>query len=58
MGFIVDDVEIMTYILSNLPEEYEKIIENLEDELDDDIDMFTIKNIWDKLSANYNRVYE
>ena len=40
---------MMTHILSNLPKEYENIVENLEDELDDNIDMLTIKIIQDKL---------
>ena len=44
----------MTHILSNLPEEYENIFENLEKELDYYIDMLTIKIIWDKLSAKYD----
>ena len=26
LGFIIDDVEIMTHILSNLPEEYKNIV--------------------------------
>ena len=56
LGVIVDDAEMMTHIISNLPEEYENIVENLEDELDDDIAMLNIKIIWDKLSAKYNRM--
>ena len=48
-GVIIDDVEIMTHILSNLPEEYNKMVENLEDELDDKIDMFAIKIFRDKI---------
>ena len=40
----------MTHILSNIPEEYENIVENLEYKLDDDIDMLIIEIIWDKLS--------
>ena len=46
----------MTHILSNLPEEYENIVENLEDKLDENIDMLPIKRIQDKLSAKYNRM--
>ena len=34
LGIIVDDVEIMTHIMSNLPEEYDNIVENLKEELD------------------------
>ena len=51
MEVFIYDVEIMTHILYNLPEEYKNIIENLEDELDDDNDMLTIEIIWYKLSA-------
>ena len=56
MGVIIDDAEMMTHILPNIPEEYENIFENLVDKLYDDIDMLTIKRIWDKLSAKYNRM--
>ena len=56
MGVIIDDVEVMAQILSNLPEEYKDIVENLEDRLNDNIDMLTIKIFWDNLSANYNRM--
>ena len=52
MGVIIDDAEMMTHILPNIPEEYENIFENLVDKLYDDIDMLTIKRIWDKLSAS------
>ena len=47
---------MMTHILPNIPEEYENVFENLVDKLYDDIDMLTIKRIWDKLSAKYNRM--
>ena len=40
---------MVTSVLLNLPEECGKIIENLEDELDDNIDPLTIKIYWDKL---------
>ena len=56
MGIIIDDVEMMTHILSNLTEEYNNTIENIEDELDDNIDMLTIKIIRDKLSSKYDIV--
>ena len=42
---------MMAHILSNLPEEYENIVENVEDSLDDDIDLLTIKIILDKILA-------
>ena len=35
----------MTYIMSNLPEEYVNIIENLKEKLDEDINLFNIKII-------------
>ena len=53
MGVIVDDVGMMTHILSNLPEEYNKIIENIEDGLDYDIDPLAIKRICDKISERF-----
>ena len=56
LGFIIDDVEMMTHIISNLPEGYENIVENLEEELYDDIGMLTNKIFWDKLSYKYNRM--
>ena len=45
---------MMTCILSNLPEVYEKIVEILEDEIYDEDDHLTIERIWDKLKANYD----
>ena len=53
LGVINDNVEIMTHILSNLPELYKNILENLEDKLDDDIYMLTIKIFQAKLSLNH-----
>ena len=54
LGVIIDDVKMMTHILSNLTEEYENIVETLEEELDNDIDMLTIERILDKISSKYN----
>ena len=57
MGFIIiDDVEMMTQILSNLPEEYDRIVENFEGKLNNEIGMLTIEIFWDKLSDKYNRM--
>ena len=56
MGVIIDYVEMMIHILSNISEEYENIVENLEDELDKDIDMLTIEIIQDVLSAKYDKM--
>ena len=47
---------MMTHILSNLPEEYDSIVENLEEKVDDDIDMLTIKKIQEKISVKYDRM--
>ena len=54
MVVIIDNVEMMTHILSNLTEGYYNIVKNMEDELYEDIDMLTIEIIWDKLSAKYD----
>ena len=51
---MIDYVEMMSHLLSDLHEEYYNIVEKLEENFDDNIDMLTIKRIWDKLSANYN----
>ena len=56
LGVIIDNVEILTQILSNLCEEYENISENLEDELYDDINILTIKIFWDKMSSKYDKM--
>ena len=44
----------MTRILSNLPEAYDNIVDNLEDEFCDDSYPLTIEMIHDKLSAKYD----
>ena len=45
---------MINHIFSNLTEEYENIVEDLKDELNEGIDMLTINSIWDNLSAKYN----
>ena len=55
LGFIIEHVQMVTLILSNLPEEYENTVENLEEKLDDDIHMLTIKIIWCNISPKKNR---
>ena len=45
-----------THILSNLPEAYDNIIENLEDELDNDNYHLAIKRISDKLLDKYDQM--
>ena len=47
---------MMTHILSNLTELYKNIVGNIEDKLDYDIDMLTIKIFRGKLSAKYDRI--
>ena len=58
LGVIIDDVEMMTHILSSLTEEYESIVENLGYELDDDINLLTIEINWDKLSFKYDIIIQ
>ena len=50
----IDDSQMMTHILSNLPEVYQNILEILEDYLDDEDAPQTIKRIRDKLSEKYD----
>ena len=50
----IDDSEMMTHILLNLPEEYQDIVEILEDKLDEDKNTLTINMICYKLSVKYN----
>ena len=45
---------MMTHILLNLPEEYQDIVEILEDKLDEDKNTLTINMICYKLSVKYN----
>ena len=45
----------MTYIISNFPEAYDNIVENIEEEMDDDNDPLTIKSICDKLLEKYDQ---
>ena len=49
---------MMTHIMSNIPEEYKKIVENLEDEVDDNIYPLTIERICDKLLSKYDQKNE
>ena len=49
---------MITCILSNLPEEYHTIVENLEDELDDKDGLLTIQRIRDKLLVNFDQINE
>ena len=58
LGDIIDYVENLDHIPSNLPKEYNNIIKKLEYELYYDIDMLAIKRIWDKLSSNYDIMNE
>ena len=46
-------MEIVTYIISKLPEAYENVTKNLENKLDDNNDLLTIKSICGKLLGKY-----
>ena len=49
---------MMTHILSNLPEEYQAIVEILEDDLDDEDDPLTIERIPDKILVKFDQMNE
>ena len=46
---------MMSHKLSNLPEEYQTIVEILEYKLDDDSDFITIQRIRDKILVKYDQ---
>ena len=46
---------MMSHILSNLPEEYQTIVEIIEDKLDDYSDFITIERISDNILVKYDR---
>ena len=46
---------MMSHILSNLPEEYQTIVEILEDKLDNDSDFVTNERIHDKILVKYDQ---
>ena len=48
----------MTHILSNLPEEYQNIVETIEYKLDYEENPLAIDRIHDKLSVKYYRMNE
>ena len=50
----IDDSEMMSHILSNLPEEYQTIVEIIEDKLDDGSDFITIERIRDNILVKYD----
>ena len=54
----IDDSEVMTHILSNLPEEYQNIVETIEYKLDYEENPLAIDRIHDKLSVKYYRMNE
>ena len=47
---------MMSHILSNLLEEYQTIVEILEDKLDDDSDFITIERIREKILFKYDQM--
>ena len=54
----IEESEMMTHILSNLPEEYHTIMEIIEDKLDDKYYPPTIERIRDKLSVKFDQINE
>ena len=50
----IDDIEMMTQILSNLHKAYNNTVENIEDEFDDENDTLNIKSIHGDLSEKYD----
>ena len=46
---------MMSHIQSNLPEEYQTIVEIIEDKLDDDSDFITIERIRDNILVKYDQ---
>ena len=54
----IDDSEIITHILLNLPEEYQNNVQILEEKWDDTDDPLTIDIICDKLSVKFEPINE
>ena len=52
----LDDLEMMTHIILNLPEEYQTMVEILEYKSDDDSKPLTIERIRDKLSVKFDQM--
>ena len=52
----IDESEMITHILLNLPEEYQTIVEILEEKLDDKDDPLTIERIRDKFLVKFDQV--
>ena len=46
----------MIHIISNLPEEYQTIVEILEDKWDDASDFITIERVRDKILVKYDQM--
>ena len=56
MDVHIDDSEMMTQIMPNLPEEYQNTVDILEYKLDDEEYPLTAKNVFDKLLVKYDRM--
>ena len=52
------DSEMMTHVLLNLPEEYQTIVEILEDKLNDKDDPLTIESISDNILVKFDQMKE
>ena len=55
IGVKANGKKIMTHVLWNIPELGENI-ENLQDEFDDEGNLITLEQIWDKLLEKYDRM--
>ena len=52
----INDSEMMYHILSNLPEEYQTIVEIIEEKLDNDSYFITIEKIRDRILVKYDQM--
>ena len=56
MNVHINNTEIMAHILSNLPEAYNNMLGNLDENLDDNKDPLNIKRICDKILKKYDQI--
>ena len=56
MGATISDEDLIIQVLNNLPEEYDNVVESLEDKLDDEDEKLTINDVKDKLRAKYAKI--
>ena len=58
MGIKIDDSEMMTHIIQNLPEEYQNMVQMIKYRLDDEDNCLTIERIGDKHLIKYDQMDE